>query len=101
MLWFYLVLLWISGLITGFSICAQASRADVPTTTDRWFAITGRIPFDDEDEVFIVQASDASSAGEAFIKHMLASRDDDRVDPEAGVIINAVIDCGTTEPTCN
>ena len=70
-----------------------------------WWIVTGRIPYDDEDTMLIIEATDATEAQRTFVTQLLELGDndpDDRRDEtekeEGAVILNYIVACGDVEP---
>lgn len=57
------------------------------------WVIQGRVPYDDEDTLLVLQARDSGTAFDMFLRHMLALGDHEEIpcaegaDPESGVYV--------------
>lgn len=65
-----------------------------------WYFVTCRIPFDDEDSGYVVQADSDNDAGVKAVEQLLddAGRGDEDPD-DVDVYILHIVRCGETEPT--
>jgi hypothetical protein len=66
-----------------------------------FYIVSGRIPYDDEDTIKVVQAEDIDDATDEFTDAMLKENEPTEYGEEGEpvVYVNYVIRCGTVEPT--